>query len=67
MLGFSSITFCIAATALAYLCCAIVLRLTESTQGCTVIITGESVKIVGCVFTESFIEYAKGLQPARHW
>nr|AEA48971.1 TGB3 [Pea streak virus] len=33
--------------------------LNNSSTSCTVILTGESVKIVGCEFSLSFIEYAK--------
>nr|AUW52999.1 triple gene block 3 [Nerine latent virus] len=32
---------------------------------CTVIITGESIKILGCVFNEQFIDYAKRLDVLR--
>nr|URG39496.1 TGB3 [Nerine latent virus] len=32
---------------------------------CTVIITGESIKILGCVFNEQFIDYAKNLDVLR--
>ncbi|QED42795.1 TGB3 [Allium carlavirus A] len=30
---------------------------------CTVIITGESVKLLNCDFNRDFIEFAKGLKP----
>lgn len=50
-----------------FLGCELALRATKSRQGCTVVITGESVKIIGCEFTGSFIEYAKNLKPANHW
>nr|AFV36803.1 TGB3 protein [Garlic latent virus] len=30
---------------------------------CAVIITGESVKIIGCEFTKDFIEFAKQAKP----
>nr|UCR98635.1 triple gene block 3 [Apple stem pitting virus] len=33
---------------------------------CTIVITGESVSIVGCVYSESFIELVKGLKPYYH-
>lgn len=52
---------------LAYLLGESLLRALGRQQSCTVVITGESVKIIGCEFTESFIEYAKQLKPARHW
>ncbi|QYF50244.1 MAG: TGB3 protein [Henan betaflexivirus 1] len=32
-------------------------------EKCTVIITGESVKFLGCDFTEDFIEFAKQAKP----
>nr|QVU24955.1 triple gene block protein 3 [Nerine latent virus] len=32
---------------------------------CTVIITGESIRILGCTFSEGFLEYAKGLDVLR--
>ncbi|QYF50256.1 MAG: TGB3 protein [Henan betaflexivirus 6] len=33
------------------------------TERCTVIITGESVKIIGCDFTKDFIDFAKQAKP----
>nr|QED43926.1 TGB3 [Garlic latent virus] len=33
------------------------------TEKCTVLITGESVKIIGCEFTRDFIEFAKLAKP----
>nr|QED43956.1 TGB3 [Garlic latent virus] len=33
------------------------------TEKCTVVITGESVKIIGCEFTRDFIEFAKQAKP----
>nr|QNN26225.1 TGB3 [Peony betaflexivirus 1] len=33
---------------------------------CTVIVTGESVKIIDCEFTVQFIEYAKSLKAFNH-
>lgn len=67
MLEFPRIAWCFAIVAVAYFGSALVLRSLNNTQGCTVVITGESVKIIGCEFTEAFIEYAKNLKPARHW
>nr|QYA72388.1 triple gene block protein 3 [Shallot latent virus] len=32
-------------------------------ERCTVIITGESVKIIGCEFTRDFIDFAKQTKP----
>nr|AAK85159.1 TBG3 [Alfalfa latent virus] len=50
-------------------CCAVLLCLytidslfKNSVCQCTVVLTGESVKIVGCEFTSEFIEYAKTLK-----
>nr|AXL97640.1 triple-gene-block protein 3 [Potato virus H] len=51
----------------AFSLCSAVLHLLQSGTGCTVIITGESVKIIGCEFTDKFLEYARGLKPAKHW
>lgn len=31
---------------------------------CVVVITGESVRIVGCEFTDNFVEFAKVVKPA---
>ncbi len=50
-----------------FLGCELALKATKSGQGCTVVVTGESVKIIGCEFTEGFIEYARNLKPANHW
>nr|QJZ28450.1 triple gene block protein 3 [Ilex cornuta carlavirus] len=33
------------------------------TERCTVIITGESVKFLGCDFTKDFIDFAKEAKP----
>ncbi|QJZ28438.1 triple gene block protein 3 [Allium fistulosum carlavirus] len=33
------------------------------TERCTVIITGESVKFLGCDFTKDFIDFAKQAKP----
>nr|DAR35199.1 MAG TPA: coat protein [Bacteriophage sp.] len=33
------------------------------TESCTVIITGESVKFLGCDFTKDFIDFAKQAKP----
>nr|QED43565.1 TGB3 [Garlic latent virus] len=32
-------------------------------EKCTVIITGESVKLIGCEFTKDFIDFAKQAKP----
>lgn len=34
---------------------------------CVVIITGESIKISGCVFDENFSKYASSLVIPNHW
>ncbi|QCY49485.1 triple gene block 3 protein [Shallot virus S] len=34
-----------------------------SARGCTVIISGESVKLLNCVFNREFVEYASKLKP----
>ncbi|AIZ76622.1 triple gene block protein 3 [Elderberry carlavirus B] len=39
---------------------------TDKGASCTVVISGESIVIRGCEFTEQFIEYAKGLRVANH-
>nr|ACM45988.1 triple gene block protein 3 [Helleborus net necrosis virus] len=41
-------------------------RLFASSDPCTVHISGESVRIVGCAFTPDFIDYAKSLKPFDH-
>nr|BAZ96206.1 TGB3 [Shallot latent virus] len=33
------------------------------TERCTVVITGESVKILGCEFTREFVDFAKQAKP----
>nr|AGR66336.1 TGB3 [Apple stem pitting virus] len=40
--------------------------LMSNSKQCTIIITGESVSIVGCVYTNAFIELVKGLKPYYH-
>ncbi|AAW50961.1 triple gene block protein 3 [Banana virus X] len=35
-------------------------------EGCSVIITGESVKFFNCVFDEKFIEFAKSVKAINH-
>nr|UCR98540.1 triple gene block 3 [Apple stem pitting virus] len=37
-----------------------------NSKQCTIVITGESVSIVGCDYSESFIELVKGLKPYYH-
>nr|AGR66345.1 TGB3 [Apple stem pitting virus]AGR66391.1 TGB3 [Apple stem pitting virus] len=40
--------------------------LMSSSKQCTIVITGESVSVVGCVYTDAFIELVKGLKPYYH-
>nr|QDK54716.1 triple gene block protein 3 [Apple stem pitting virus] len=63
----SGLGLAIAAALAAYLVLhlAQLLLMNEGRQ-CTIVITGESVSIVGCVYTESFIELVKGLKPYYH-
>nr|QKV49430.1 ORF4 [Apple stem pitting virus] len=63
----SGLRLAIAAAIAAYLILhlAQLLFMNES-KPCTIVITGESVSIVGCVYTESFIELVKGLKPYYH-
>ncbi|ADT91603.1 triple gene block 3 [Foveavirus latensarmeniacae] len=35
-------------------------------NSCTIVITGESVSIVGCTYSDAFIELVKGLKPYYH-
>lgn len=58
--------YCIAILIAYYLGSALLQSL-KGGPGCTVIITGESVKIIGCEFTDRFLEYARELKPAKHW
>nr|BAL03074.1 triple gene block protein 3 [Helleborus net necrosis virus] len=41
-------------------------RLFAVNDPCTVHISGESVRIIGCAFTPDFIEYARTLKPFDH-
>nr|AGR66354.1 TGB3 [Apple stem pitting virus] len=41
------------------------LYMSNSNQ-CSIVITGESVSVVGCVYSEAFIELVKGLKPYYH-
>nr|AGR66324.1 TGB3 [Apple stem pitting virus] len=40
--------------------------LMSSSKQCTIVITGESVSVVGCVYTDAFIDFVKGLKPYYH-
>nr|ACG60023.1 triple gene block protein 3 [Carrot carlavirus WM-2008] len=39
----------------------------SSNNLCVVVITGESIKISGCVFDDNFAEYARTLTIPNHW
>nr|UOJ35392.1 triple gene block protein 3 [Apple stem pitting virus] len=57
----------IAAACVAYLVLLLAQQLFMSNSNqCTIVITGESVSIVGCVYSESFIELVKGLKRYYH-
>ncbi|ABP37859.1 triple gene block 3 protein [Phlox virus S] len=45
------------------LCSILLLLLNRSNSTCVVVISGESVKIVGCEFTDNFLEFARGVKP----
>nr|QED44826.1 TGB3 [Garlic yellow virus]QED44832.1 TGB3 [Garlic yellow virus] len=55
-LKFVILSFCIV-----YALCLVYNAIT--TNGCTVIVTGESVKLLNCIFDENFVAYAKELKP----
>nr|AGR66454.1 TGB3 [Apple stem pitting virus]ASS35925.1 TGB3 [Apple stem pitting virus] len=42
------------------------LYMSSNPSQCTIVITGESVSIVGCVYSEAFIDLVKGLKPYYH-
>ena len=57
----------VAVAFVAYLALLLVqLLLTSNQSQCTIVITGESVSIVGCVYSEAFINLVKGLKPYYH-
>nr|UCR98590.1 triple gene block 3 [Apple stem pitting virus] len=57
----------LAAACAAYLILLLVQQLLMiSSRQCTIVITGESVSIVGCDYSEAFIELVKGLKPYYH-
>nr|ANI85511.1 triple gene block protein 3 [Asian prunus virus 3] len=44
------------------------LHILSSVQdGCLIVITGESVVVKNCVYTNEFINLVKGLKPHNHW
>nr|AIW58881.1 triple gene block protein 3 [Apple stem pitting virus] len=57
----------LAAACVAYLVLLLAQQLlTINSRQCTIVITGESVSIVGCDYSEAFIELVKGLKPYYH-
>nr|UCR98230.1 triple gene block 3 [Apple stem pitting virus] len=57
----------IAAALVVYLALLLAQQLLMSNSNqCTIVITGESVSIVGCIYSEAFIELVKGLKPYYH-
>nr|AGR66433.1 TGB3 [Apple stem pitting virus] len=63
----SGLGLAIAAAIVAYLVLLLAQQLFISFQSqCTIVITGESVSIVGCVYSDAFIELVKGLKPYYH-
>nr|AGR66409.1 TGB3 [Apple stem pitting virus] len=67
MLPRSGVGLAVVAAFVAYLGLLLVQRLYMSNSSqCTIVITGESVSIVGCVYSEAFIELVKGLKPYYH-
>ncbi|CCJ34848.1 triple gene block protein 3 [Apple green crinkle associated virus] len=63
----SGLGLAIAAASAAYLVLLLAQQLLMNSQKqCTIVITGESVSIVGCVYSDAFIELVKGLKPYYH-
>nr|AGR66363.1 TGB3 [Apple stem pitting virus] len=63
----SGLVLAVVAALVAYLILLLAQQLLTSFQSqCTIVITGESVSIVGCVYSEAFIELVKGLKPYYH-
>nr|AGR66478.1 TGB3 [Apple stem pitting virus] len=63
----SGLVLAVVAALVAYLILLLAQQLITSLQSqCTIVITGESVSIVGCVYSEAFIELVKGLKPYYH-
>nr|UCR98240.1 triple gene block 3 [Apple stem pitting virus] len=63
----SGLGLAIVVASVAYLILLLVQQLLMSSQNqCTIVITGESVSIVGCDYSEAFIELVKGLKPYYH-
>nr|AGR66374.1 TGB3 [Apple stem pitting virus] len=67
MLPRSGVGLAVVAALVAYLVLLLAQRLYMSNSSqCTIVITGESVSIVGCVYSGAFIELVKGLKPYYH-
>nr|AGR66357.1 TGB3 [Apple stem pitting virus]AGR66360.1 TGB3 [Apple stem pitting virus]AGR66448.1 TGB3 [Apple stem pitting virus] len=63
----SGVGLAVVAAFVAYLVLLLAQQLyTSSSSQCTIVITGESVSVVGCVYSEAFIELVKGLKPYYH-
>nr|UCR98195.1 triple gene block 3 [Apple stem pitting virus] len=63
----SGLGLAVVAALVAYLVLLLAQQLYMGSQSqCTIVITGESVSIVGCVYSESFIDLVKGLKPYYH-
>nr|UCR98490.1 triple gene block 3 [Apple stem pitting virus] len=64
----SGLGLAIAAAFVAYLVLLLAqqLYMSNNSSQCTIVITGESVSIVGCVYSEAFIDLVKGLKPYYH-
>nr|BDU96803.1 triple gene block protein 3 [Apple stem pitting virus] len=63
----SGIGQALAAACVAYLVLLLAQQLLMiNSKQCTIVITGESVSIVGCDYSEAFIELVKGLKPYYH-
>nr|AGU09698.1 triple gene block protein 3 [Apple stem pitting virus] len=63
----SGLGLAVAAAIVAYLALLLAQQLYMSNSSqCTIVITGESVSVVGCVYSEAFIDLVKGLKPYYH-
>nr|ADT91608.1 triple gene block 3 [Apricot latent virus] len=63
----SGLVLGLAAAIVAYLVLLLAqLLITSRSNQCTIVITGESVSIVGCTYSDAFIELVKGLKPYYH-
>ncbi|UVJ49776.1 TGB3 [Rose virus C] len=48
-----------------YVFCVCLNKASTVPSGCSVYLSGESIRITGCEFTPEFVEYAKGLDVLR--